>query len=142
MNRFINIGILLLLVLFISFRVNVACNELMSDKPLQEVIPFKTPVIFSGILHCNACVGIDYTLTLESDKYFENNLYIDDDMGLIEIEGTWDFRSDTLFLYVEESQEYKRYLWEGNELILLNSHGSRREGILSTRDGKKNERSL
>lgn len=137
MNRFINIGILLLLVLFISFRVNVACNELMSNKPLQEITPFKTPVIFSGILHCNACVGIDYTLTLESDKYLENNLYVADDMGLIEIEGTWDFRSDTLFLYIEESLEYKRYLWKGNELILLNGPESIKEGILSIKDGKK-----
>lgn len=133
MNRFINIGILLLLVLFISFRVNVACNELRSDQPTPETQPFKIPATFSGILPCTTCVGIENTLTLENDRYIENNIYIEDEMEPIQIEGTWEFKSDTLYLYIDEILTYKTFLWEENELIFLNSLGSRSGNNLSAK---------
>lgn len=133
MNRFLNIGILLLLVLFISFRINVACNELRSDRPAQVTTPFKLPVTFGGLVSCTTCSGIDYSLTLESDRFLENNIYIEDEMEPIQIEGTWDFRSDTLYLYIDEILQYKLFLWEENELIVLNSMGSRRESSLSVK---------
>lgn len=131
MNRFINIGILFLLVLFISFRINVACNELRSEKPQEEKLPFEIPITFNGILSCSNCVGIDYILILENDRFHEKNNYMDDGMGAIEVYGRWDFRSDTLNLYAEEFLQYKRFLWEEGELIFLDVNGSERKGHIS-----------
>lgn len=131
MNRVINIGILLLLALFISFRVHVAFSELRSVESIRSGLPFDLPVTFNGIVPCTTCVGIDYTLTLENDRYLENNIYIEDEMGTIQIEGIWDFRSDTLYLYIEEILTYKTFLWEKNEMSLLNSMGSKRGVQLS-----------
>lgn len=131
MNRFINLGILLLLVLFISFRINVACNELKSDQTTDKIPPFEIPITFNGILPCTTCAGINYSLILENDRFIENNIYIEDEMGPINNEGTWDFSSDTLYLYIDEILQFKTFLWEENELIFLNSLGSRRDANLS-----------
>lgn len=133
MNRFINIGILLLLVLFISFRINVAYNELNRDQPADEIVPFVTPISFYGILPCTTCKGIDYTLILDHEKYIEHNIFLDDEMDPIELEGAWVFRSDTLSLYIDENLLHKSFLWEGSELILLDSLGARRAVNLSVK---------
>ena len=131
MNRFVNIGILLLLVLFISFRVNVACNELRSEKTQQEIFPFEIPVTFSGILSCSNCVDIVYTLTLENDRFYEKNNYLDDETDPVEMDGRWDFRSDTLYLYNEEIVQYKSFSWEEDKLIFLDINDSGKEGHIS-----------
>lgn len=131
MNRFINIGILLLLVLFISFRVNVACNELNSEQLTSEILPFEIPVTFIGTLPCTSCMGIENTLILEEDRYIDNNTYIAGEMEPIRIEGTWKFRSDTLYLYIDEILNYKTFFWDDNELIFLSSLGVRRGSSLA-----------
>ena len=125
MNRVINIGILLLLVLFISFRVNVACNELRSDRSSGETKHIELPVSFSGTIPCNSCPDIQYFLTLESEKYVENSLPIDEETAPLHTEGLWELKSDTLYIYSEYDIPVKRFLWRDYEIILLDQDNSK-----------------
>jgi hypothetical protein len=119
MNRVINIGILLLLVMFISFRVNVACNELRSDRPDDSKIQTGLPITFTGLLARNDCPDIQYTLTLENNRYVEKSISIEDESAPLQSEGIWELKSDTLFIYHEDNLTVKRFLWKDGEIILL-----------------------
>jgi len=125
MNRVINIGILLLLVLFISFRVNVACNELRSDKSGIEAVQAELPVTFTGLLSCDDCPDIQYTLTLDNGKYVETSFSIGGDSAPVQSEGIWELRSDTLYIYNENTSPDKRFLWKEDEIILLDQSNTK-----------------
>jgi copper homeostasis protein (lipoprotein) len=124
MNRVINIGILLLLVLFISFRVNVACNELRSDKSGSEAVQAELPVTFTGLLPCDDCPDIQYTLTLEEERYVEKSFSIEGESAPLQSEGIWELISDTLYLFKENTYPDKRFLWKDDKIILLDQNNT------------------
>ena len=47
------------------------------------------------------------------------------------MDGRWDFRSDTLYLYNEEIVQYKSFSWEEDKLIFLDINDSGKEGHIS-----------
>lgn len=125
MNRVINIGVLLLLVLFISFRVNVACNELRSDKTGNISIQPELPKTFIGFIPCNSCPDIQYTLILESERYVEISDSITGKTAPVHIEGHWKLKSDTLFIFDENTLPRKHFLWKEDEIFLLNQDNTK-----------------
>ena len=125
MNKIINIGILLLLILFISFRVNVACNELRSDRLGAEAVQAELPVTYTGLLPCDNCPDIQYTLTLDIGKYVEKSFSIEGESAPLQSEGIWELRSDTLYIYNENTSPEKRFLWKDDEIILLDQDNAK-----------------
>ena len=124
MNKFINIGILLLLVLFISFRINVACNQLDRDS-IEPASDLTIPSEYEGVLPCASCPGIEYTLRLDFSRFQENNIYIDQSDQQIDIDGNWEIRADTLFLISDEELIHKRFLIKNESLTLIDNEGER-----------------
>lgn len=122
MNKFINIGILLLLVLFISFRINVACNQL-DKKPAVEKSNLAIPSTHETVLPCASCPGIEYSLTLNEDLFLEKNIYIDRAEQPVQIVGVWEVRSDTLILINDKDLIHKRFIIANDSLTLLDNEG-------------------
>ena len=90
MNKFINITILVLLAIFISFRINIACNELRkSGEAEQENAELSIPSSFTGILPCADCPGIQYVLTLDENSFTEVSRYKDRSSEPFITEGAW-----------------------------------------------------
>lgn len=124
-NKFINIGILLLLVIFISFRINVACNQLdkKPDNPSSSIL--NIPSDFEAVLPCASCPGIEYKLTLTENRFIESNVYIDRSDQPVEIDGIWEIQSDSLFLLKDNERIHKRFIISNHSLILLDNEGDR-----------------
>lgn len=123
MNKLINIGILLLLVIFISFRVNVACNELNSDRSNSSGY-HDLPVTFQGILPCESCPEIQYSLTLEEERYIEYSITLQEAITHHHTEGKWKLIADTLYIYDMNDSAVKKFLWRKDEIVLLSQDNS------------------
>jgi uncharacterized membrane protein len=132
LNKYINISILLILGIFISLRINVACSELekLSDEEVPEET-FSVPVSYSGVLPCASCPGIQYSLVLEDEKFTEASWYIDKDPNPFVKNGTWQQSADTLRLFDDSGELLKSFLLEGREIILLDETEERISGDLA-----------
>lgn len=122
MNKFINIGILLLLLIFISFRINVACNQLEKE-PADEETGLVIPSTYETVLPCASCPGIEYSLTLDENLFLEKNTYIDRSNVPVQIEGIWEIQSDTLILMNDKELIHKRFMITNGSLTLLDNEG-------------------
>lgn len=116
-NKIINITILVLLAIFILFRVNTALNQMNKGEEEPQIKNF--PVVYSGITPCADCPGIDYTLVLEEERFIEWSHYIDRGENLFRQEGTWTLESDTLKLFRPEGDLHKGYLYDEQNLSML-----------------------
>lgn len=132
MNKFINITILLLLGIFISLRINVACSELekLSDEKTAEET-FSIPVSYSGVLPCASCPGIRYVLVLEDEGFTEASWYIDRDQLPIVQKGDWQQTSDTLRLFDDSGELLKSFLLDDRDIILLDQTEEQNTGDLA-----------
>ncbi len=126
-NKFINIGILLLLVTFISFRINVACNQLdkKPDDPSSSPTNLNISTDYEAVLPCASCPGIKYRLNLTENRFIESNVYIDRSDQPVEIDGTWEIQADRLILIKEDDRVHKRFIISNRSLILLDNEGDR-----------------
>jgi uncharacterized membrane protein len=119
-NKAINITILVLIVLFISFRLTIACNEMSkSDQELKSDPINELPVTFTGFLPCADCPGIEYYLLVEEDGFTEISWYRDRDTGPFTESGEWFLQNDTLTIYNEDGDLLKTFLYDENRLTLL-----------------------
>lgn len=123
-NKIINITILLLLVLFISFRISMACEQMNrdADDTLTESEQIDNlPVTFSGQLPCADCPAIDYYLLIEEDGFTGLSWYRDRSPDPLEETGRWELRDDTLSIYDEHDGLLKTFLFEDDRLTLLDA---------------------
>jgi uncharacterized membrane protein len=130
MNKLVNIVILVLLALFISFRINVACNQLAEQKKTEEPkadMEIEFPAFYSGVLPCASCPGIQYTLILKEGRYEEISGYIDREPGWFTETGIWTLIDDTLRILDNDHQPIKTFLYLDNALELLNREENRVE---------------
>lgn len=116
-NKGVNIVLLLLLVIFISFRISTACSELekmnLSEPPIAEL-----PKTYTGTLPCADCPGIWYYFQIGEDSFIELMQYRDRSLDFSETIGTWELWGDTLFAY-RDDELYQAFLYEEDELLLL-----------------------
>jgi uncharacterized membrane protein len=119
MNKFANIAILVLLGIFISFRINVACNQLAQENEVITDADTELPALFTGVLPCASCPGIQYLLILKKDSFEEVSLYIDRNPGEFTETGTWNINRDTLRISDDSGRLLKSFLYRENELLLL-----------------------
>lgn len=113
-----------MLVLFISFRLSVACNQL-DKEPVDHKSELTIPSEYEGVLPCASCPGIEYKLRLDFNRFREMNIYIDQTDQTIEIDGDWEIRADTLFLRSDEDLIHKRFIIENDALTLIDSEGDK-----------------
>jgi len=118
-NKVINITILVLLALFILFRVHTALNQMNKSESASEHQFDDFPVVFTGVTPCADCPGIDYTLVLEENRFTELSHYIDRGENLFRNEGTWTINSDTLKLFLTEEDIHKAFLFGDDSLTML-----------------------
>jgi len=132
LNKYINISILLILGIFISLRINVACSELekLSDEETNEE-SFSIPVSYSGVLPCASCPGIQYSLVLEDEKFTEASWYIDRDPNPFVNKGTWQQSADTLRLFDDSDELLKTFLLDDREIVLLDQSEEQISGDLA-----------
>lgn len=129
-NKIINITLLVLLGGFILFRVNTALNQMDNEEQTAGPQP-EIPSTFYGTIPCADCPGIEYLLHLDENRYTEFRWYIDRDSTPSEQTGTWEQRSDTLFLYDSTDQNYQAFLMDEDRLTLLNREQNRVTGDLA-----------
>ena len=128
MNKVVNIVIIVLLALFISFRINVACNELAKEKQLETPetdTKIELPVFYTGVLPCASCPGIQYWLILKEDHYEVISRYQDRDSADFSKTGLWTLAGDTLRILGDDHQTVKTFLYDDDELKLLDRDENR-----------------
>ncbi|MEX0904588.1 MAG: copper resistance protein NlpE N-terminal domain-containing protein [Balneolaceae bacterium] len=117
MNKIINILLLLLLVIFISFRVTTACGELQKDEKAEPAIP-GLPKTYSGTLPCADCPGTGYFFQVQKDSFTELSWDTGRNPDPFEKTGSWELHGDTLFA-LQDGEFYKSFLYREHELVLL-----------------------
>ena len=119
-NKAINITILILIVLFISFRLTTACNEMgKSEQELKSDSINELPVTFTGFLPCADCPGIEYYLLVEEGGFTELSWYRDRNARPFSETGEWFLQNDSLSLYNYDGELLKTFLYDENLLTLL-----------------------
>ncbi|TVR29352.1 MAG: hypothetical protein EA390_09920 [Balneolaceae bacterium] len=131
-NKIINITILVLIVLFVSFRVSTACSELNKTEQVRSSDPIENlPVAFSGFTPCADCPGIEYYLLIEEDGFKELKWYRDRSPEPIEQRGEWVLQGDTLTIYDEDNEPLNRFLYREDQLIMLSMQDEQITGELA-----------
>ncbi len=120
-NKIINITILLLLVIFISIRLSIACEQLnKSESTVADEVATQTeldvPSAFSGQYALSDDEIIHYSLLLSEGQYTE--VYLINDSEQLIIDGQWKQHEGNLHLQNEGGELIKRFEIEGDELIL------------------------
>lgn len=90
------------------------------------------PVVFTGMIPCADCPGIDVHLLLEENNRFrELNWYRDRSPDPFVTEGMWSLRGDTLSLYDSRGERFKTYLYSKDMITMLDSSLEQISGELS-----------
>jgi len=121
MNKFANIAILILLAVFISFRINVACNELSRDSSTTGTLSssIELPASFYGTLTCNTCPETYIELHLDRDIYSETRQYSTRDFMPYAGMGNWNLSGDTLTTYKDSGLANLTFLVKADSLYWL-----------------------
>jgi uncharacterized membrane protein len=106
-----------MLAIFIAFRVNVALKHMNSDPPQQQIEDL--PAVFTGVMPCADCPGIEYTLSLRENRFTELSYYLERGEELFEIRGNWELRNDTLKLFRDEGELHKAFLYSRESIELI-----------------------
>ena len=118
-NKFINITILVLLTVFILFRINTALNQMNSDDEQVSQSIEDLPAVFSGVMPCADCPGIETVIVLNETGFEELSHYQERGSNLFQEEGTWSLSGDTLKLYRSEDELYKAFIFSRDQIKLM-----------------------
>lgn len=122
MNKFVNIAILVLLAVFISFRINVACSELSKhqegEQPttLAEEI-FELPAVFHTTRFSAQQPDVSADLQLVNEE-FELTIFDTRQNTIKVLSGQWDVPNLTAIRLTTEDNLVFQYTIEGDELHL------------------------
>ncbi len=126
-NKVINITLLVLIVLFVSFRITSACNQM--DKNQQSVeSAMELPASYSGVIPCADCPAIEYRLYLEEDQFTEFRTYMDRNPEPFVASGTWSVSSDSLSLTSADGESISTFLYDGDSITMLDQEMNRVSG--------------
>ncbi len=120
-NKIINITIIVMLIIFISFRISIACEELQKDSQNFEYPVIDLPAAFTGSLPEISSSETVYYLELNQEHFKEVTFYRDNKLNSSVTAGTWTQSADTLYLFTEDDEILKRFRYVNNQLILLQS---------------------
>ena len=120
-NKIINITILLLLVVFISIRLSIACEEL--NKSPNDVLgdvhslEIELPAAFSGSISSSG-TQTDYILFLNKNRFKEVILTGGENKSAIERKGNWELTGGVLYLFDDRGNPIKNYSIKNSQLQL------------------------
>lgn len=126
-NKVINITLLVLIVLFVSFRITSACNQMEKNKDRGESA-IEIPASYSGVIPCADCPGIEYRLYLEEDQFTEFKTYMDRNPEPFVASGTWSVISDSLSLISADGETISTFLYDGDTITMLDQEMNRVSG--------------
>ena len=129
-NKFINITILVLLTVFILFRINTALNQMNSDDEQVSQSIEDLPAVFSGVMPCADCPGIETVIVLNETGFEELSHYQERESNLYQAEGTWSLSGDTLKLYRSEDELYKAFIFSREQIKQLDQDLQPITGVL------------
>lgn len=120
-NKIINITILLLLVIFISIRLSIACEQLnKSESAIIDEVATQTeldvPSAYSGQYAPSDDEIIHYSLLLSEGQFTEVYLMVDSEQLIID--GNWEQLEENLHLQNEGGELTKRFKIDNDELVL------------------------
>lgn len=118
-NKVVNITILVLLTVFILFRVNTALKQMNSEDEQKSQTIEDLPAVFTGVLPCADCPGIESIIVLNEDSFEELSHYQDRGNNLYRVDGTWTLTSDTLKLFRIEDELHKAFVYSRDQIKLL-----------------------
>lgn len=131
-NKVVNITILVLLAVFIFFRVQTALNQMGQDNQTANEPPeIELPSSYYGVVPCADCPGIRYLLHVDETSYTEYRWYIEKESSAFKTSGNWVIESDTLFIFDENEDPYQAFIIEPDNLILLDQEQNRVLGELA-----------
>lgn len=121
MNKFVNIAILVLLGVFISFRINVACNELSKNKSSGDTFSalIDIPSTYHGTFNCTTCPETHIELSLNHDIYSETRQFSTRDFMPYTGMGKWQISGDTLTTYKDSGLTNLTFLIRPDSLYWL-----------------------
>jgi len=88
------------------------------DKQVSQSIE-NLPAVFTGVLPCADCPGIESTLVLNENSFEEFSHYRNRGNNLYQVDGTWTLIGDTLKLYRVEGELHKAFLYSRDQIKLL-----------------------
>lgn len=97
-------------------------------------IEIDLPALYTGILPCADCPGVDYSLILEEGRFVEISQYMERSTKRFEETGIWTLNGDTLIISQNDSSNFrKQFLFDEKKLILLHSQGQQIAGDLANK---------
>lgn len=131
-NKVINITLLLLIILFVSFRISTACSQINQENETAESENIEElPISFSGMTPCADCPGIEYYLHIEEDHFTELRFYRDRNPEPFVTTGSWFLQNDTLTIYNENEEVLNTFLFSEDRLTMLDREKQQVNGDLA-----------
>lgn len=130
-NKTVNIIIVVLLVLFISFRLSVACDELNRDRTppadLSESEQIDNlPLSFTGTVPCDGCPDTEVHLHIEEDCFELLEWDLSDDLPSEPKKGHWVLSGDTLTIYSTELEPHAQFLFSEDRVNPIDRYNGTR----------------
>ncbi|MCC5913786.1 MAG: hypothetical protein JJU46_05380 [Balneolaceae bacterium] len=118
-NKAVNIIIILLLVLFISFRLSIACDELNRERPAElpeseEITDL--PLSFTGTVPCEGCPDTEIHFHLDQNRYELLEWDLADELPSEPERGYWVLSGDTLTTYSEDLEISNRFIFSEDQI--------------------------
>ena len=88
------------------------------------------PAVFSGVLPCADCPGIETVIVLNETGFEELSHYQERESNLYQAEGTWSLSGDTLKLYRSEDELYKAFIFSREQIKQLDQDLQPITGVL------------
>lgn len=117
-----NIAILILLAVFISFRINVACKELTKNSAnslIKEGSEINIPALYRGELSYQNCSKTTIEIELEDGVYREIRRHHSQQDSSYSASGKWKASGDTLFTFKNDGSLNLVFLKKDNRLYWL-----------------------
>lgn len=119
-NRIRNISLLIVLGIFISLRLHVACTGLQSNKQTDDpVTNIAIPAQYYGAILTDTGEDSLVVLHLDEDMFTEIRRERDPFGSAVIVEGEWMTRADTLYLTAKEGESCLALRIEGDRLVGL-----------------------
>lgn len=101
-------------------------ERVQESDPIEEL-----PAVYTGMMPCADCPGIEMHLLIEEDGFTELSWYRDRSPDPFKTEGYWVLKSDTLSLYSNDDELLKTFLYDGETVKLLDHNQRQITGDLS-----------
>lgn len=99
---------------------------------VEEPKSFEKAGVYFGVVPCADCSGIEVTVELMSDQTYKlTEVYQEKEDGRFETSGTIIWNPETNMITLGEGENTQMFLFEGDNLIMLDKDGNKITGELA-----------